>query len=100
MPPHFEYAGLGFLGQGEKDVLLCSTLGLDIKISDKGKGHPNERHDVDPLFCESGIWHIATLKTGQMIYMPTSWWYQVCCSCLRHVITSTPSPCVLGECVH
>ena len=100
VPPHFdEYAGLGFLGQGEKDVFLCSPLGLDVKIPANGHGHPNERHDVDPLFCDSGVWHIAKLKPGQMLYMSTAWWHQVSCNCLCHVLASPPCRCVLRTCV-
>ena len=91
VPPHFdEYTGLGFLGQDEKDVFLCSPDVLDIKIW--GNSHINERHDIDPLFCEDGIWHIARLKAGQMLYMPMGWWNQVCFSSPAHVLP--PSLCV------
>jgi hypothetical protein len=100
VPPHFdEYAGLGFLGQGEKDFMLCSPLGLDVKIPTNGLGNPNERHDVDPFFCDSGVWHIAKLKPGQMLYVPTAWWHQVTCTCLRSLLPSPPCGCVLETCV-
>ena len=51
VPTHYDdYGGFAFLAAGEKTFSLCSPHGLDIKTS--CNANINERHDVDPEFCE------------------------------------------------
>ncbi len=81
VPPHYDdYADLAFLAAGEKTFFLCSPHGLDIKTS--CNDNINERHDVDPEFCEQGLWHVLKMRAGCVAYIPMHWWNQVLVLCL------------------
>jgi hypothetical protein len=101
VPPHYDdYAGIAFLAAGEKTFSLCSPHALDIKTS--CNANINERHDVDPEFCEEGLWHVLKMRAGCVAYIPMHWWHQVLllcalCSCC-HPHAASAHEHFLSEC--
>jgi hypothetical protein len=71
-----DYAAFAVMAAGHKDFWLCSPKHLDVKPATNA--NINERHDVDPLFCEDGVWYLLKLRPGYMAYIPMHWWHQVC----------------------
>jgi hypothetical protein len=69
VPCHYDdYGSFTVMGAGHKDFWLCSPKHLDVKTATNA--NINERHDVDPLFCEDGVWYHLKLRTGYMTYIP------------------------------
>ena len=89
-----DYAAFAVMAAGHKDFWLCSPKHLDVKPATNA--NINERHDIDPLFCEDGVWYLLKLRPGYMAYIPMHWWHQVCLR-KRACITSSVV-CVVCTC--
>jgi hypothetical protein len=61
LPCHYDdYGSFAVMAAGHKDFWLCSPKHLDVKPATNA--NINERHDVDPLFCEDGVWYHLKLR--------------------------------------
>ena len=71
---HFDsYSALAMLGATDKNFRTCSplTLSMSPKTNDN---NPNERYDIDALFCEVGEWY---LLHPRVMYFPAHFWHEV-----------------------
>ena len=77
------------------DDLGCD-LSTNSSTGQSANSHIHERHDIDLHFRDHDTWYTVKLRPGEMMYIPMTWLYQVCCSpCTdspqTHTCLHTPS---------